>query len=862
VVDVSNLILDPDLDTYYLMSTTSITWPNLQKALGTLGPLTIRMTMNETTRVAESGTLTSQLAVLQALRQETEKGMQVAFASNPNLQSRSNLGSVLSETISELDRYETFARQNLLQTGRGVESVEWEDRLRAAENKLDVLWQASIAQLQDLLRYRVDALNWRRNSYLGLTAVLVALAALLFVSVYRSVMRTVSRIRHATERMIEGDFTTPLRLESRNEIAALETSFNQVADRLRSEYRMAKDEGEKAKAAEKQLWESERKYRGIFEHSVEGIFQTSPDGRYLAANQALAKIYGYDSASELMEGLSDIENRLYVVSSRRTDFQTEITANDLVTNFESEVYRKDGSTIWIEENARAVRNSEGILEYYEGTVVDISARKKIELARAQIEEELRRAKEGAERANRSKSEFLANMSHELRTPLNGVLGYTQILQRSPETTPKVRKGIEVIHQSAEHLLLLINDILDLSKIEAQHLELAPRPIAFREFLESIGGIMRMRAQQKKIAFQEHEDKDLPEGVLADDKRLRQVLINLIGNAIKFTDKGGISFEVQRQGDKTRFTIKDTGIGIPPDKIDSLFKAFSQVADKERNSEGTGLGLALSQKLVQLMGSTIQVESQHGSGSTFWFEVVLPETSPVAGATKEKSLEVTGYQGPRKRILVVDDKWENRTVLVEMLTPLEFELVEVENGAHGVKACLQQKPDLILTDLVMPIMDGFTMTRELRQHAAFKDLPIIAVSASVFDFDSRRSLEVGCTDFLHKPVEYDPLLALLKKYLKLDWVYREETPAANLAATKDATAVGDKFPLLPPDQAAILLDLARSGDVQGLEVAAQKLGEQDATYGDLARQIKELAEGFRIKQIRTLIESLSPTEVAG
>lgn len=259
-----------------------------------------------------------------------------------------------------------------------------------------------------------------------------------------------------------------------------------------------------------------------------------------------------------------------------------------MANFESRVYRRDGSVIWISENAREARDPEGRALYYEGAVTDISEEKRIEAARVAIEEELRRAKEYAENANRAKSEFLANMSHELRTPLNGILGYTQILRRSPDLTPKIGEGVTVIHQSAEHLLTLINDILDLSKVEAQRLDLVLSGADLCEFLRPIGALIASRAQAQRIAYREEVAEDLPRVVTMDEKRLRQVLLNLLGNALKFTDRGQVSLTLSRAASgKIRFVIEDTGIGIREDKLDRLFQSFTQVSDAARNTEGTG-----------------------------------------------------------------------------------------------------------------------------------------------------------------------------------------------------------------------------------------------------------------------------------
>ncbi|GAB4345215.1 MAG: hypothetical protein Fur0042_09700 [Cyanophyceae cyanobacterium] len=486
--------------------------------------------------------------------------------------------------------------------------------------------------------------------------------------------------------------------------------------------------------------------------------------------------------------------------------------------------------------------------------------------------ELQTAMEAADLANHAKSEFIASMSHELRTPLNGILGYAQILQQS-DLTPRDRRGIDIIERCGNHLLTLINDILDLSKIEARKMEPYPQPLHLPSLLQAVVEMCRVRADSKDLPVEYMPDNRLPEGVEADEKRLRQVLINLLGNAIKFTDRGCVTFWAEYQGDaiipgptgdrpgvRLRFEIVDTGIGMDPDRLGQIFLPFEQVSSGSKKAEGTGLGLTISQQIVQLMGSEIQVESTPGVGSRFWFELKLPRSDEwVAHGAGDRGRPL-GYGGPRRRILVVDDRWENRSVLAQLLTPLGFEIAEAEHGRDALDQLERDRPDLVITDLAMPEMDGYELLKHLRQDLRLQGLPVLVSSASVSVDDRRKSTVAGGDRFLPKPVNAGELYEAIAALLSLDWHYSEPDPAhPEIDPTPTSTAIAEpvaetaEAATLPDDALDHLLDLARQGLMRDLAIAADQLAIAHPPLQATCDRLATLARQFQTRQVRQLLD---------
>ncbi|MBD2500200.1 response regulator [Anabaena azotica FACHB-119] len=477
--------------------------------------------------------------------------------------------------------------------------------------------------------------------------------------------------------------------------------------------------------------------------------------------------------------------------------------------------------------------------------------------------EITAAKEAADAANRAKSEFLANMSHELRTPLNGILGYAQILQFDANATDEQLEGCQIIYDCGSHLLTLINDILDIAKIEAKKLELSPKEFHLEQLLLGVGDIFRLKAEQKQIAFIYHADHQLPTAVHADEKRLRQVLINILGNAIKFTKYGKVTFTVevissedtiiptqhqQLPVSKIRFKIEDTGIGMTTEQLKKIFLPFEQVGNNSHKSEGTGLGLAISSQIIELMGSEIKVESTYEQGTKFWFDLELPIVdSEISPKSSKITKNIIGYKGQIKTILIVDDVWENRSVFTSLLSPIGFKLIEASNGEEGLEQAKLCQPDLIITDLAMPEIDGFQMTKILRSQAEFQNIVIIAASASVSNFTRQQSQAAGCNDFLSKPIDAEELFDILQSHLFLKWIYSPDEPSTSMYLDTEEI-------IFPPSKELLnLYQAAKAGYVTGIQEEINRIRELDEKYTEFSDKVAELIAEFEDEAIVEMIQ---------
>jgi PAS domain S-box-containing protein len=621
-------------------------------------------------------------------------------------------------------------------------------------------------------------------------------------------------------------------------VTVLELLASQAAISLENAllYADLQQENRERKLAEEALREQQARIRRLGDSNIIGLLYWDVAGNVTEANDAFLQIVGY-SRQDLLSGnvrWPNMTPREY----RAADAQTleELRRTGTFQSFEKEYIRKDGRHVPVLIGGALL---EGSQENGVAFVLDLTERKEAEAERA--------ARRVAEAANQAKNAFLANMSHELRTPLNGILGYAQILQRDATLDPRrQREGLHVIQDSGEQLLTLINDILDFAKIEAGKLALSLTDIALAKFMRLTAEIIDLRARQKGLDFVCDLAPNLPRAIRADEGRLRQVLLNLLSNAVKFTDRGRVSLRVRFSPPaQLRFEVQDTGIGVSADHLETIFQPFEQVSDPQRRLGGTGLGLAISRRFVRLMGSDIQVTSEVGTGSTFWFELDVPVIETETRTPPERI--VTGYEGPRKKVLVIDDVAANRAMAVDMLSQLGFDVVEAANGLEALHKAEATRPDWILTDIVMPEMDGLEVTRRVRRIPGFESVPIIAMSASASSSDECNSLAAGASAFVPKPIDLDALMMQIAALLKLNWTYE---PHATSSAEHEAIG-----PLVapPPQELDTLHHLARLGNMRDIVQWAKRVAELDARYRPFADQLRLMAQGYQSKAILTLVE---------
>lgn len=631
---------------------------------------------------------------------------------------------------------------------------------------------------------------------------------------------------------------------------------------------------ELAEQRTKEIEESRKTIEALIAVSNTGAWLWHEDTRFLDCTEEYFSMLGRSRSDFNLSGSENINETWIDLlhpddRDRAAKHFADYLAGGSVGMYESffRLSHIDGSYVWIWSRGATLRDEKGkITPLTVGTHIDITKQKQTEDALKNLNEdlenrveertqqlqnvvkELSSAKDLAETANRSKSEFLANMSHEIRTPMNAILGHAQILKRDKSLSDNQRKSIESIDKSGEHLLSLINDVLDMSKIEAGKLSLNYVSFSLQALLAGLSDMFRPRMELKHLGFFLRISPDLPDHIIADEHRINQVLMNLLSNAHKFTEEGNIHLEASRNNELIEISVTDTGKGIEEEHQETIFGAFVQSDSGLSNKGGTGLGLAISRNMAQLMGGNITVDSKTGKGSrfTFTFPFKLADKTQVARMISGQQVARILPGHPEVRILIVDDLEENREVVRLMLQLVGFTTDEAENGIKAIEKAKSWKPNLILMDIVMPEMDGREATRTIKGSDWGKDIAIIALTASVYDKDKERALNYGADSFVGKPFRESELFEQIGIHTGISYEYEDAPGSGDEKSYSDLGP--DQIGKLPARLKHNIIEAAKMGDIFGIEALNNEVKEKDEK---LAGYIQKLIDDFEIEKIKRM-----------
>lgn len=599
-------------------------------------------------------------------------------------------------------------------------------------------------------------------------------------------------------------------------------------------------------AAQQALRHSEARWLTFLRANPVGISITlAENGRFVEVNQTLVTMFGH--SREAMLGRTSLELGIWSDPPDRERLVETLMQQGRVQGFKAPFRRQSGE--------QGVMQIAAELIFLDGQPHVLGISTDITAVERQ-NEELRRAKEAADAANRAKSAFLANMSHDIRTPMNAILGYAQLMQRDQALSPGAREKLDIIRQSGQHLLALIEDVLEMSKIEAGRVKVQSNAFNLGGLLNDLAVMYRLRTRAKNLEFKLVQTGPLPAQVVADEVKLRQILLNLLGNSVKFTEKGFVELRttLTHDQDQSWLSIKvaDTGLGISAEGLAKLFHQFEQTSIERASNQGSGLGLTISREYARLMGGDITVESELGQGSIFHLMIPVGVGGTLVPAKQTPARRVLGFQPDQApiKVLVADDNANNRNWLKQLLMVIGCEVLEAENGREAIQVWEKWRPQLVLMDLQMPVVDGLEATRRIKATPAGKNTVVLALTAIVQEESQRAILLAGAADLLGKPMEEGALFEKMEAHLGARFVY--ESPSLPAATASEQVSLNlhlENLAKLPAGLRTALHDAIANGDLAGFEKRLVELGAVDPV---LVRLLRPLAEAYDYDELLRLL----------